>query len=297
VDDGAARELVGQVEARLEALEALPDAAAREAGTEAVAALVEMYGEGLARILARSVDGDGGLHEALAGDELVSHLLLLHDLHPIPVEARVRGALEEVRPYLESHGGDVELVAVEAGVVRLRLAGSCDGCPSSAMTLKLAIEEAIQKAAPEIERVEADGAAPEPGNGLIQLTVAGGVAKGSAAGAPPAEPPEGGWATAGALPELSNGGTLVKPVAGEQVLFLCLGETFYAYRPACPACGGSLEGAALDGDELTCPACRERYDARRAGRSLDGSGLQLVPVPLLVDDAGLVRVAVGAVAA
>ena len=81
-------------------------------------------------------------------DELVSHLLLLHGIHPVPVEARVRAALEEVRPYLESHGGDVELVAVEDGVVRLRMEGSCSGCPSSAMTLKLAIEDAIHKARP-----------------------------------------------------------------------------------------------------------------------------------------------------
>ena len=60
-------------------------------------------------------DDDGALAEALAGDELVAHLLLLHGLHPVPLEERVRGALDEVRPYLDSHGGDVELLGVEDG--------------------------------------------------------------------------------------------------------------------------------------------------------------------------------------
>ena len=80
------------------------------------------------------------------------------DLHPIDAETRVKGALDEVRPYLESHGGDVELLGVGEGTVRLRLEGSCSGCPSSAMTLKLAIEDAIHKAAPEVESAEAGGA-------------------------------------------------------------------------------------------------------------------------------------------
>ena len=78
------------------------------------------------------------------------------------VETRVLGALDEVRPYLESHGGNVQFLGIGDGVARVRLEGSCDGCPSSTMTLKLAIEEAIQKAAPELEGVEAEGVAEPP---------------------------------------------------------------------------------------------------------------------------------------
>src|SRR4051794_39244735 len=163
---------------------------------EMVQALLDMYGEGLQRILDR-VDGT-----PLADDELVSHLLLLHDLHPVPQDQRVREALESVRPYLESHGGDVELVGVEEAVVKVRLHGSCSGCPSSTMTLKLAIEDAIQKAAPEVERVEAEGvseAAPSSGNGLLQLEVSDSL--------------RGDWETVGGLPELKARSTLVKEVA------------------------------------------------------------------------------------
>jgi Fe-S cluster biogenesis protein NfuA len=72
------------------------------------------------------------------------------------VEKRVVRALEEVRPLLQSHGGNVELLGIEGGVARLRLQGNCHGRPASAMTLKLAIEEAIQKAAPDLERLETE---------------------------------------------------------------------------------------------------------------------------------------------
>jgi Fe-S cluster biogenesis protein NfuA/nitrite reductase/ring-hydroxylating ferredoxin subunit len=292
VDDSRARERVGRVEALLEELEALPDPAARERAVEVVEALLDLYGEGLSRIVERiAACDDGELAQALSGDELVSHLLLLHDLHPVPLEQRVRGALDEVRPYLESHGGDVELLEIADGVARLRLEGSCSGCPSSTMTLKLAIEDAIQKAAPDLRAIEAEGAArpPAPAQGLLQLEVSEALHD-RPAGATDGDPR---WATAGGMAELPGGGSVVRRVSGEDVLFLRLNGTLYAYRPACPECGASLDRAALEAAELTCAACARRYDVRGAGRCLDAPGLHLDPVPLLVDDAGLVKVALG----
>jgi Fe-S cluster biogenesis protein NfuA len=154
-----------RIETLLDEAESLADPAARATALALVQELVDLYGEGLARVVEQA---DDRLLAALVDDELVAHLLLLHGLHPVPLEERVAGALEQVRPYLASHGGDVELLAVETGVVRLRLQGTCNGCPSSTATLKLAIEEAIRKAAPEVEAIEADGAA-EPG--LLQIGV------------------------------------------------------------------------------------------------------------------------------
>lgn len=172
-----AREQVARVEGLLEQLEALPDLAARETATEVVQALLGLYGEGLDRIVGVLAEHDDGtLAEALGEDELVAHLLLLHGLHPVPVEQRVQGALESVLPYLQSHGGSVELLGVEDTVVHLRLEGSCSGCPSSSMTLKLAIEKAIFEAAPDVQEVRAEGtAAPTevPPSGLLQLEVVG----------------------------------------------------------------------------------------------------------------------------
>jgi Fe-S cluster biogenesis protein NfuA/nitrite reductase/ring-hydroxylating ferredoxin subunit len=285
LDDQDVGERVAKVEALIGQVEDLPDPVARQTAVEMVEALLDLYGEGLSRTLAQ-LDDDARL--ALADDELVAHLLLLHDIHPVPVETRVLAALEEVRPYLDSHGGGVELVGVVDGVARLRMHGSCDGCPSSTMTLKLAIEDAIHKAAPDVAAVEAEGVSrPEapPGPTLLQLEVSEAVR-----GPDPAER----WATAGGLPELSGGGLLVKPVSGEEVLFIRLADTFFAYRPSCPGCRASLEEAVLDGAELVCGDCGHRYDVRRAGRCLDEPELYLEPLPLLVDDSGIVKVALAA---
>jgi Fe-S cluster biogenesis protein NfuA len=80
----------------------------------------------------------------------------------------VRQALDDVRPYLGSHGGDVELLGIDDGVARLRLGGTCNGCPSSTVTLRSAIEEAVMRAAPELERIHAEGVA-EPQSALVQI--------------------------------------------------------------------------------------------------------------------------------
>jgi len=114
MDDREARERVEEVEALLGEIEELPDPVARTRSLELVEALLDLYGEGLARIVERVPEP-----AALADDELVAHLMLVHDLHPVPLEDRVQSALEEVRPYLQSHGGNVELVSLADGVARL----------------------------------------------------------------------------------------------------------------------------------------------------------------------------------
>lgn len=72
------------------------------------------------------------------------------------LKKKVEDALDEVRPYLQADGGDVELVGIDEGTktVTVRLAGACGGCPSSAITLKSGIEKTIRKYAPEIKHVE-----------------------------------------------------------------------------------------------------------------------------------------------
>ena len=268
MEDREVRERVARVESLLERIEDDP------AATEAVAAVVELYGEAFARL----VSGADPVE-----DELVSHLLLLHGLHPLDLETRVAHGLDEVRPYLQSHGGDVELVAIEDGVARVRLEGSCNGCPSSSATMRLAIEDALAKAAPELAGVEAEGVAdPAPATPLLQL---GRVRRQDAPAAGD------GWSVVGALPQLGSGGTLVREVGGDSMLFVRVDGTPYAYRGACPACSAPLEGAEVDAGELACPGCGRRYDVRRAGRCLDLPSLSLEPVPLLESDAGLLKVA------
>jgi Fe-S cluster biogenesis protein NfuA len=167
LDEQAAHDLVERLESLLERLEALPNQPARTAAMDTVEALVRLYGEGLARMMdqvARSEDAS--IARAFTRDALVSHLLLLHCLHPDPVEKRVRRALDEVRPYLRSHGGGVELLSVAGDVARLRLTG---GCESSGDALRSAVEDAVLRAAPELTCIEEEPPA-EPAPVLVSLT-------------------------------------------------------------------------------------------------------------------------------
>jgi len=317
LDAAATGDRVARVEGLLEEVDALADPVARETAEGLVSALVELYGEGLSRVMGAVAATEAHLvRDMVCEDELVAHLLFLHDLHPVALETRVNGALDGVRPYLESHGGGVELLAIEDGVVRLRLQGSCSGCPSSTMTLKLAIEDAIHKAAPDVEEIQAEGVAEPAPAPLLKLEITealgGGVAAdGFGTGAESVAAPDGfgtdaesvapshgspppeAWTTAGSLAELSGGGKVVKQVTGEPLLFIRLEGDLFAYRPACPGCEESLEHASLRVADLTCSSCGRTYDVIRAGRCLDEPRLHLEPVPLLLDDTGLAKVAIG----
>ncbi|MFP5363876.1 MAG: NifU family protein [Thermoleophilia bacterium] len=293
VDDTQVHEQVAAVERSLEQLDELPEAA-RGRALEAVQGLLGLYGEGLRRILEHVADP-----AALGDDELVASLLLLHDLHPATVEQRVLGALEQVSPYMGSHGGGVELVAIAGGIVRVRLEGTCNGCAASTVTLKLAIEDAVLKAAPEIHAVEAVDAAdptgaPTPtGAALPIIQSAAPVAAPVAAAAPVR------WAAAGALAPLTSGGApLRREVDGAALLFCALEGELYAYVDRCPGCQGRIDDPSIDEEgALRCGGCERRYDVRRAGQAVGGGLLQLDPVPLLVGDGGAVRVALEGVAA
>jgi Fe-S cluster biogenesis protein NfuA/nitrite reductase/ring-hydroxylating ferredoxin subunit len=283
LDDQGLQERVARMETLLEEIETLADPNARSKAAEVVGVLLDLYGEGLSRMMEVVAQGEERerIFGAFADDELVSHLLLLHGLHPLDVETRVVRALEEVRPYLQSHGGNVELLGIEGGVARVRMQGSCDGCPSSTVTLKLAIEEAVLKAAPDLEGIEAEGVTEPPPKPAMTF-VAGPTLRKKEKKRP--EEDGASWTVVGGLPQLSGGGKLVKEVSGEPVLFLKLGDDFYAYRHLCPGCGVSLEEGSLKGAELACSGCSHRYDVRRAGRCLDDPQLHLEPIPLLVDE-------------
>jgi len=70
------------------------------------------------------------------------------------MKEEVEAVINEIRPLLQGDGGDIELVGIEGGVVKVRLRGACAGCPGAQMTLKMAVERRIKARVPEIERVE-----------------------------------------------------------------------------------------------------------------------------------------------
>ncbi|MEV4442462.1 NifU family protein [Streptomyces sp. NPDC049577] len=148
-NDETAREHVSRTEALLAGLDDLADAPAGDQAAQALQAVVALYGECLARVMGHA---DGALAGALAADELVGHLLLVHDLHPDPVEIRVRRGLAAA-----GEGGvEAELIAVEGAVARVRVRARGCGSAGSAESARQAVRDAVCWAAPEIERVEAE---------------------------------------------------------------------------------------------------------------------------------------------
>jgi Fe-S cluster biogenesis protein NfuA len=136
---------------------------ARERAQELIRTIVALYGEGLERALTVVHDELGERSEAvfekLCEDKLVESLLCLHGLHPIALEDRIDQALQSVLPYIKSHKGNMYVSRIEGDTVYLRLEGSCEGCPASAETLKLAVERAILERVPEIRNVCAEESA------------------------------------------------------------------------------------------------------------------------------------------
>ena len=156
-----------RIEELLGRIRSAGDPGTAETAEEVVRLVVELYGAGLERTV--ELAGPEVL-ERLVEDELVASLLVLHGLHPKDTETRVVEALDKVRPYLGSHAGGVELLGVDpTGVVHLRLQGSCDGCPSSVLTVRQAIERAIEEAAPEVAGVEVENLTREREPHLLQI--------------------------------------------------------------------------------------------------------------------------------
>lgn len=152
LDDEAVRQRLVRIDELLDRVEQMPGPTT-DAAIEAVQILTEIYGEALSRVL-----GCAGREtvERCVDDELLRHLLVLHEIHPDSVEQRVQQVLADLRPELESRGGTVELLEIEAGVARLRVSGGggCSSCSSSAEPADEAITEAVLALAPELVRVE-----------------------------------------------------------------------------------------------------------------------------------------------
>ncbi|MGZ6695760.1 MAG: DUF5947 family protein [Solirubrobacteraceae bacterium] len=229
--------------------------------------LLDMYDDALHRIHGVLDDGQ---RAALADDPAAASVLLLHGLYPVGLEQRVAEALDEVRPYLHSHDGDVELVELRDGIARLRLTGSCHGCGASAATLELAIEEALAAAAPDLLGLAVEGVA-EP----VHLTP-------RSAGVEQAR-----WVSLAGAGEIARGAHVA---LAPDLMVANVAGTLLAYRDRCAGCPAPLSSGILVGGTLTCTACGRAYDLPRAGRERDGD-LQLEPVPLL-RGGGEVKVAV-----
>jgi Fe-S cluster biogenesis protein NfuA len=158
-----ARERAARVEELLASLDTLPDPVARTRAGEALTALVDLYGDVLSRIMAAVAESsDRELAAALAGDDLVCHLLLVHDLHPLGVEERIVRALDGL-PSSALPGATVRFDGVESGVARVAVVGggAACGCGSPPGGVEQLIETVVWDSAPELDGVRVERR-PEP---------------------------------------------------------------------------------------------------------------------------------------
>jgi len=162
-------ESISRIDELVRQAEAVPDPAARRAAIELAQGVMQLHAGALGRILEiLSRQGDRATLDALIADELVSGILVLHDLHPHSFEARIRGAMDKLRRHFDSRGAGIELLGIEAATVRVRFAGSRPGAGAAARHI---IEDVLYEAAPEIESLVIEGTEdPQQQDGFVPLS-------------------------------------------------------------------------------------------------------------------------------
>lgn len=149
-----------RIQEMMDRIDRFPNPAAKELLQDCLESLLAVYGEGLARLMTILREGNGAngreLLSRIVKDTHFRGLLLIHGLHPQSLQSRLREALDQVRPYMQSHGGNVELISLHADFARLRLNGSCQSCPSSRMTLELAVRKALEENCPDLVGFEVE---------------------------------------------------------------------------------------------------------------------------------------------
>lgn len=262
----------------IEEIDSLANGDAKELMQECIREILSFYGHGLERILRIISNGSNSaskeIYNNLIDDSFLSGLLLIHDLHPLDLRTRLHLALEKVKPYMDSHGGSVEIVSLENGVAKLRLSGSCKGCPSSSSTLELGIKQAIEEHCPDLVELEVEGATvsaiPDASSGK-----------------------EAGWKIIQGVGTLPEGAMKVLEVSGISVVVCRFNHQLYAYRNFCPACERTLSNGTFTERFIACQL-GHRYDVQLAGKCTGDDNIHLDPFPLIQEE-GVIKIAIGGV--
>lgn len=218
--------------------------------------------------LVRAVRSDERGRELLADALQMPEVYALFSKHEIikpSLAHRVAAALESVKPYLQSHGGSIELAGIEGDVALVRLQGSCTGCSMSAQTLRQGVEEAVKSRVPEITRVQQVSETAVPGLIVLEPMTKTGT--------------EAGWVQGPPVDEIVEG----RPYAVDGAIVLRQAERLFAYRNECPHMGSPLDGGRVQGTVLTCPSHGFQFDIT-SGECVTASHVQLLPLPLRVED-------------
>jgi Fe-S cluster biogenesis protein NfuA/nitrite reductase/ring-hydroxylating ferredoxin subunit len=233
-------------------------------------AVDDLHKEAFARLI-RGLKAEPAALPALkqaVGDEVVYAVLRHLELVKPSLAERIEQALASIRPLLQGHGGNVELVKVEApDTVEIKLSGACDGCPSSSLTLTEGIEKAIREHCPEITTIrkvkESHSASPENGTPVFFVS-------------PFALKSEAGWQAAMELDAIPDKGIRVLELNGQSLLFSRHEHRVTCFQNACAHMGMPLDMGAVADGVITCPYHGFRYDLS-SGECLTAPEVQLVP--------------------
>ena len=227
---------------------------------------------GLTRIVQKLKADEHGkrLLFELVDDPTVYGLFALHGIVKADLSPKIVQILEDVRPFMQSHGGDVEFVRVEGATVFVRLQGSCNGCSQSAVTLRNNVEEAIKTNLPQITNVEV--VPNEPAPSFVQIQ-------------PAANLNVKGWTKTLAVGDLPADKMISYQSSTTNILLVNVDNRLAAYRNECPHQGLPLDGGFFDAEScvLACPWHGFRFDAAN-GECLTAPTVQLTVFPLRVQD-------------
>ena len=251
----------------VEALEEAPRAAAREL----LASVDALHKQALTTIVKRLKDDEAGrmLLFALVDEPEVRAVLSMHGLIRADVRTRVQRVLEMVKPYLQSHGGDVEFVDLEGDRVRVRLSGACNGCSMSAVTLRDTVEASLREHVPGISGVEVVPNEPTPA--LVTLESR-------------KRTETDGWIAGPRVHDVDPTRPFKLDGPAGSAIITRRGNVLQAFRNACAHQGLPLDGATIDAEDgtLVCPWHGFRFDCT-SGECFTTPQAQLEPLPLRID--------------
>jgi Fe-S cluster biogenesis protein NfuA/nitrite reductase/ring-hydroxylating ferredoxin subunit len=252
--------------------EILPIPEVQEKVFEMLQAVDALHREGLSRLVALlRASGQEACLERAAEDEAIRTLLLFYDLLQGDPFLQAEKALDAIRPYIHSHGGEVELLDVQDGSVHLRLSGACHGCSGSTITLQRGIEQALREGLPGFQGIQV-----HPPETEIGRTQAGGLITFDELQTSPAEESSRRlkapvFKTVARLDALPPGAMLPVALDGKRGLLANVDGEVYAIGADCPGTDFPLTFGKLEGARLTCSWHGEVFDVR-SGKCLFAAG-------------------------
>jgi Fe-S cluster biogenesis protein NfuA/nitrite reductase/ring-hydroxylating ferredoxin subunit len=283
-DEAAFQAATQHLDELVQRFDALPLPELRDQVFDLLQTVDAIHRMGLSHLVALlGQEGRAEFFERAADDPIVRTLLLLYDMLPSDEIDQVETALSMIRPYIHSHGGQIEVLGVADGVVHLRLSGACQGCAGQAMTLQRGIVAALREGFPGFQGIQVHEPEQRQRAEVIPLMIA--------AQEPTRSLRQPIFHSVAHVEELPDGTLRAFDVDGVRALVANVAGEFYAVRNSCPGSVAPLELGSFTPPVLICPWHNEAYDVR-SGKRVDGeAGPGLAVLPVAVVD-GKVQLAV-----